>query len=255
MWFQAPVRSFVFTAFKFVKCSFSLTGIYLTVVMALTSVSVIMTVFILNLHYRGPNDRPVPGLLRWMFLRGKTKRGLHFNRDTGYVGEYYSDLNSHYIKDVPLRLTFEDLAKELNEELNHPPPENPPCKKGHVDSIYDNIHGFGQVESQLGRTSSQHKDAPLYQPLPTQQQDEYHRGSDDIVGTRSQKMGKTYEDIVEALEKIVTRYQQDDKEDIFLYEWRRVAAGVDKIFFWVFLVGTLVSTLIVLVIAPVTRFI
>jgi hypothetical protein len=35
-------------------------GIYLTFVMAMTTVSVIMTVTVLNFFYRGPNLTPVP---------------------------------------------------------------------------------------------------------------------------------------------------------------------------------------------------
>ena len=35
-------------------------GLYLTAVMAMTSVSVMMTVFVLNLHYRGPKKNDIP---------------------------------------------------------------------------------------------------------------------------------------------------------------------------------------------------
>ncbi|ESP05440.1 hypothetical protein LOTGIDRAFT_52159, partial [Lottia gigantea] len=45
-----------------------LISIYLTIVMFLTSVSVIMTVFVLNLHHRGPDKRSVPRWLRKLFL-------------------------------------------------------------------------------------------------------------------------------------------------------------------------------------------
>ncbi|ODM98991.1 Neuronal acetylcholine receptor subunit alpha-10 [Orchesella cincta] len=43
--------------------SIPLIGIYLTVVMAITSISVIVTVVVLNLHYLGPRVRPVPAWL------------------------------------------------------------------------------------------------------------------------------------------------------------------------------------------------
>ena len=39
-------------------------GIYLTAVMAITSVSIIMTVIVLNLHYRGPAKKDVPKWIR-----------------------------------------------------------------------------------------------------------------------------------------------------------------------------------------------
>uniref|UniRef100_A0A1I8I1A9 CCHC-type domain-containing protein n=1 Tax=Macrostomum lignano TaxID=282301 RepID=A0A1I8I1A9_9PLAT len=41
-----------------------LIGIYLTVTMSTTSLSIVLTVFVLHLHHVGPNDRPVPRQLR-----------------------------------------------------------------------------------------------------------------------------------------------------------------------------------------------
>ena len=38
-------------------------GIYLTVTMAMTSLSIVLTVFVLQLHHVGPNTKPVP---RWI---------------------------------------------------------------------------------------------------------------------------------------------------------------------------------------------
>jgi len=40
------------------------TGIYLTAVMIITSISVVVTVIVLNLHYLGPRVSAVPGWLR-----------------------------------------------------------------------------------------------------------------------------------------------------------------------------------------------
>ncbi|XP_037079403.1 acetylcholine receptor subunit alpha-L1-like [Pollicipes pollicipes] len=49
--------------------SVPLIGIYLTAVMAITSVSIIMTVVVLNLHYRGPAKKEVPRWVRRLVLR------------------------------------------------------------------------------------------------------------------------------------------------------------------------------------------
>jgi Neurotransmitter-gated ion-channel transmembrane region len=65
------------------------TGVYLTIVMAMTSVSVIMTVFVLNLHYRGPDDRPVPGWLRRILGTRTLRRGLSIkSRPTGLCADH-----------------------------------------------------------------------------------------------------------------------------------------------------------------------
>jgi hypothetical protein len=56
---------------------FSFSGIYLTFVMALTTVSVIMTVTVLNFFYRGPNLTPVPAWARrYGGVRGVRGYGL-----------------------------------------------------------------------------------------------------------------------------------------------------------------------------------
>lgn len=53
-----------------------LISIYLTLVMAMTSVSVIFTVFVLNLHHRGPNRKRVPYWLRKLIVKDFTKRNV-----------------------------------------------------------------------------------------------------------------------------------------------------------------------------------
>ncbi|KAM3721114.1 Neuronal acetylcholine receptor [Dirofilaria immitis] len=49
--------------------SIPLIGIYLTIVMLLTSISVVMTVMVLNFHHRGPFDHPVPEWVRVLVLQ------------------------------------------------------------------------------------------------------------------------------------------------------------------------------------------
>lgn len=46
-------------------------GIYLTAVMAITSISVVMTVIVLNCHYKGPTAKQVP---HWVRRYVKTSR-------------------------------------------------------------------------------------------------------------------------------------------------------------------------------------
>ena len=64
----------------------------------------------------------------------------------------------------------------------------------------------------------------------------------------------TNSEILNALRKIIERYDRDDTEGEQIYEWRQVALGVDRLLFWIFLFGTLSSTIIVLIIAPVTKW-
>lgn len=60
--------------------------------------------------------------------------------------------------------------------------------------------------------------------------------------------------MLSALRRITARYDSDDAAAQVVYEWRRLAAVVDKIFFWVFLVATVGSTLLTLVVIPLARW-
>lgn len=205
--------------------------------MAMTSVSVIMTVFVLNLHHRGPNNKPVPVWLRRIFLRRRMTRGLIFTKNNPetarFVDEYLTDDQTNYVKNVSLRLTIENLAQELKEELDNctsdfsigEPPEGSAPLAGSYEGQY---HELSQSE---------------FQPRPP-----------SLYGGSKAQCSKTNEDILNALRKIIERYERDDSEEETMYEWRQVALAVDRILFWIFLFGTLASTIVVLIVAPITKW-
>ena len=55
-------------------------GLYLTAVMAMTSISVMMTVFVLNLHYRGPKKNEIPFWLQQLLSLSLMNTVRTFNR-------------------------------------------------------------------------------------------------------------------------------------------------------------------------------
>lgn len=58
--------------------SMPLIAIYLTLVMVMTSISVVMTVMVLNLHHRGPFNKPVgPKVKYWILKRLKKFLNMH----------------------------------------------------------------------------------------------------------------------------------------------------------------------------------
>ena len=104
--------------------------------MCLTSVSVIMTVFVLNLHHRGPTKQPVPSWLRRLFLgydkpndqkQNMVTRGSYRKTGDGWNASSVlrlfsggpSGADSQYIlNNLALRLALEHLAMELKENLS-----------------------------------------------------------------------------------------------------------------------------------------
>jgi len=57
-----------------------------------------------------------------------------------------------------------------------------------------------------------------------------------------------------ALRRIIARYDSDDAAAQLLHEWRRLAVIVDQIFFWIFLIATVSSTVLILVVIPFARW-
>jgi len=85
-------------------------GVYLTIVMTMTSISVITAVFVLNLHFRGSDRKPVPSCLRRLL----TVQPLNFT-----LRPRHSDLTeSPRLHGNDWTLTVETLARELSQELD-----------------------------------------------------------------------------------------------------------------------------------------
>lgn len=219
-------------------------GIYLTVVMALTSISVIMTVMVLNLHFRGPNDALVPGWLRFLFLgRGRIK-GLKVNRsrDSKYVEKYMSDNNFRFRQSSSLRDTIENLAQELKEDQYEPcsaaRQHNTGRSREKADDFYDS-----NIISEENETNQRH--GTNYYPQP-----------DFSAARRFAYQGmKSNTDILNHMKKIIDRYEKEDSQDDLLFQWKQVAVAVDKILFCIFLFATASATVVILIVAPITKFI
>ncbi|ELU14382.1 hypothetical protein CAPTEDRAFT_204309 [Capitella teleta] len=197
-----------------------LLSIYLTIVMGMTSVSVIMTVFVLNLHHRGPNNTPVPPWLHKVFLsRLKDTHNVVFKQNSLYDDFFPSGTSqSRFSRN---HLTIENLAQELKHEL---------------DTQYAREHDSSPNDK--------------YESDTTQ-----FESSPDHSSTLDQQPAcSTTQHILRALYKIVHRYEREDNEEHRVYEWRQLAVIVDRILFWIFLTGTLSSTIIVLIIAPLIRW-
>lgn len=202
--------------------------------MALTSVSVIMTVFVLNLHYRGPHSNVVPRWLRHLMgLNNQVQQGLTFRRGTPgdptedsfqfLIDGYFSDTpQCQCNQNVSLKITMESLAKELKQELDNGSGTDDANRK----SVPDVPRGAAErpTSSRVGPASSIQRQVAF-----------------------------SNQEILRALQKVVERYELDDNEGAVMYEWRQMAVAVDRILFWVFLVGTLASTFIILGIVPLTK--
>lgn len=92
-------------------------GVYLTIVMTMTSISVITAVFVLNLHFRGPDRRPVPSCLRRLLNLQPLSFALR-PRHSDVTESPRRDDVSMRDRDWTLTMTVETLARELSQELD-----------------------------------------------------------------------------------------------------------------------------------------
>lgn len=202
-------------------------GIYLTIVMTLTSVSVIMTVFVLNLHHRGPNRNAVPSWLRNVLL-GPLQDILCVGKSDTLPTMHQG---SRFLRNMSLRATLENIAQELQNEAQ--------LENG---VMADTIVTDGQGTTLHNETRC---DVRL---LPNDTHQRARRGL-QIKNLHT----KSHEEIVRNLQSILNKHEKEDRDYEIIQEWRQVAQVVDRILFWIFLFGTLSSTIIILVIAPAIK--
>ncbi|XP_076061263.1 neuronal acetylcholine receptor subunit alpha-10-like, partial [Oratosquilla oratoria] len=237
--------------------SIPLIGIYLTAVMTITSISIIMTVIVLNCHYRGPIQREVPPWMRRAFLdnsvTGPSSGGfcgrLHRRRrnqanqtneennphphphprahvvTTALYGDYSNSIaKDHITKAETIRLTVDGVHDDLKEAA---PVEY---------SSAEDLHTYGWREYNDTNSYRRSNANSHYSPNLA------------AMGT-----SRAQEEIVRALKLLLGRQEQEDADKKRLNEWRTIAIAVDRILFWVFFLVTTVSSVVFLVVLPVVK--
>ncbi|XP_029633439.1 neuronal acetylcholine receptor subunit alpha-10 isoform X2 [Octopus sinensis] len=179
-----------------------LIGIYLTVTMGMTSLSIILTVFVLQLHHVGPQQKPVA---RWLKL-------LSFNFLARLVC-----ISTHGRREPWRRYALTDDI-----------PKEDMCLTTYVDSTCpsDPANCNGTLAPSNALTT------------------------DKSGGSTSHGHGG--ERITRHLKILVSRQEADDHEEVVL-EWQLVALVMDRFLFWIFLIGSFLSSLVILVIEPLRK--
>ena len=197
--------------------------------MSLTSISVIMTVFVLNLHHRGPNKQEVPNWIRKVFL-GRLTTFLCVGNDDRYTSVSTNE-DSDFLRTMSLRMTLDNIAQELQSDVQI---EN----GGMADTVV--------TESQGTTLHDVKRDVKF------PKRDSLHQGRRPT--SRVPSRSRSNEDIMNSLRRILYKHDKEDRNYEIIQEWRRVAQVVDRILFFVFLLGTFFSTIAILVIAPSVKW-
>uniref|UniRef100_F1KVU9 Neuronal acetylcholine receptor subunit alpha-10 n=1 Tax=Ascaris suum TaxID=6253 RepID=F1KVU9_ASCSU len=186
--------------------SMPLIGIYLTVVMAMTSVSVVMTVMVLNFHHRGPFNQAVPKWVHRLVLN-RLRRALCMRLPyTGWKDNGFCSANG-MTKTISIGLAMDDF----------------------------NVDSFEELDNQF-----------------LQMQETELVNVDDAAALRKKKCrpNELHSRLLKTLQVLIRRQEMEDLYQTLANEWRQVAQVIDRLLFWVFLVCTVIITLILLIIIP-----
>uniref|UniRef100_A0A1I8AR31 Neur_chan_LBD domain-containing protein n=1 Tax=Steinernema glaseri TaxID=37863 RepID=A0A1I8AR31_9BILA len=230
--------------------SMPLIGIYLTVVMSMTSVSVVMTVMVLNFHHRGPFNKPVPDWVR-VFILEKLRRILFMKLPyTGYGDSVTSAISATgLMQKMSLRLAIDDMLG--NEIFGNSDVGGPPSNDSTV--TYGNNHTNHVGNNHYMALSNNNYQPPEEDLLNHQLIDETSLDGQGKTAQQRKKKRRSKEmntKLFKTLEMLIRRQEIEDQCNALANEWRQVAQVIDRLLFWVFLVATVFITLLLLIIIP-----
>ncbi|KAK7011023.1 neuronal acetylcholine receptor subunit alpha-10 [Biomphalaria glabrata] len=212
-----------------------LIGIYLTVIMAMSALSVALSVFVLNCHHRGTNMRRPPKVVRKLavvFAKAFCMRIMHINR----ANMNNNNSRQHY---------SEELFQPQSSKNSHFQRMNT-----HATTMSHLVQAPGTSfrQEQAGvRVSSTHSDCnystegnSLGQPVTNKK-------------PRESKRSLMEAQILHYLKAVLEAYDKSHGERTAVLEWQEVARVLDKFFFWVFVVITTLTTIFLLLLSPITK--
>ncbi|XP_002730866.3 neuronal acetylcholine receptor subunit alpha-2-like [Saccoglossus kowalevskii] len=193
-----------------------LIGRYLLFTMVLVTTSIVITVVVLNIHYRTPSTHTMPDWVKRMFLEILPTL-LYMKRPEPLVDEELS-----HIKD----------SEEMCEMTS-----NYSVNNTHRSSEYFDNHNSG------GYSMNAMSDDVLH-----------HRSRDNPSGSshRLQK-DRVQLELIKAAEGakfIADHLRNDDNFETVSEDWKYVAMVIDRIFLWIFLISVLCGTSGIILSAP-----
>ena len=198
--------------------------------MAVTSVSVILTVFVLKLHHCGPHQAEVPTWVRLLVLKYLARfvrcQCLPARKRTS-KSRLHKDERQKGVRNSPSE-NAEICLRLVNEvnQLNRSPM-------------------FGSFRRQEPARTLDREDDSVEQLNPPPL-------SMSSIGAEFKRLA-LMEEILKYLRVIVAKRDDDDSENEVVSEWRQVAQVMDRVLFYLFLFVTGTATVVVLVFIPVFR--
>ncbi|UJR10381.1 hypothetical protein I4U23_014586 [Adineta vaga] len=214
------------------------------IIMAMTSVSVMMTVFVLNLHYRGPKKNEIPFWLQQMLSLSIANVVQSFRRKKKFQ--------------VSLNNQKETVSSAINNDIHrHSHEHENPTNRSSVNGI---LLSYMNINESKGKTRTI-SDAPTMQIDHHEQQSNEKKprcslrlpSDESRLKNRSSSIATIHDEIQDTLHNLLRKQKELEHDQKVTNDWRAVATKIDKILFYIFLLLTLISTVGLLVIVPLSR--
>ena len=250
--------------------------------MALTSISVICTVWVLKLHNNGPYHIKVPTWMKFIvfkclarILRCNCDKRSHMEWANRQSKKYAKRLATHEGSDICLHLMngTQTHTAGNNTYGNSPTRATMHARSRERSRVTDSQYADSELhqQQQVSFSSANHlNDSQAYRlksrlnssVIHPKLQHHASMESTHIYATPQQTRIETLElerlaileDILDHLKQFAAKRERDDGDDANTSEWRHVAQIIDRFFFWLFLFITVVATLLILVLTPLMRY-
>lgn len=233
--------------------------------MTMTSVSVIMTVVVLNFHWRSPEKYSVPVWIQEMVLHRlaylvcvdtdfnirSNKRKQTFcatassrrSRQT-QTPEANSILSAADVS-LPLktRITYNHATLDKNIDETTVSSSQPQYLRS-SSLLRRQLYAASNNTASYGTYSFPECDGENHAPRRK-------RPGESPRGPRSRSKDRLQEEVIRALGLLIARQELDENITNIRKQWRQVAQVADRCLFWLFCLGTVLSTFILLVIIPI----
>jgi len=231
----------------------AIAGVYLTVSMAVTSISIIMTVFVLNIYHCSPHQTELSPWIRRLVL-GKLARLVRC-RPTKLCRQRRQASKS----------TGKRIASKL---IVGRKPEVQGNRRLVLESFGAaddaSLERFGDsLDAKCGVSGvvQRHFDLPDYIPLTSDDNNRLNHnvipsdqgGGVNDVTPHEVKMLTAVEEIVRHLRFFINKQDMGERQSDIIDEWRQVTLVIDQCLFWIFTLTTVVYTTLLLIIVPLAR--
>ncbi|XP_052822185.1 acetylcholine receptor subunit alpha-type acr-16 [Octopus bimaculoides] len=201
-----------------------LIGIYLTVIMALTSLSVILAVIVSNINNRGFHQKKLPScVLTFITLTSKL---------VCYKLEYIHKVKYEEIKSS----SFQVVVKRNKKKYTRAHPSESGCNLIEFESNDQTAYSSRAVEDSNLTHRGTHRT----------------KGVQVSCGSESPRSWEA-EEILAKLQILLNREEEKLHELALMKQWQEVAEVVDRLLFWMFVLSTLFCSLSILVFIPMTK--